>query len=296
MFLLADAYLKKGDINNAKIEYLRLYTDFPDYSMMVYLGLAFIAKKENDFKRAIAYLNKANERFKDDEMMSYYLANTYFEASDYFNANEIVRKYKDNPLFFKLYFVLNYSNFNYEAKKSFLWRLFYRSNCSSDIAQLLAWNLLLYSDIRDLDLFFKIYNPVNEVQDWYYFYRFYYFFLKQDLHVAEKVIFDNQVGKYLYGVYYNLGVLKFYQKDYKAAEEYFDKTVSFIPFNLDDKSKMTLEEREDIAKMYLKRGINYLYLGKFENGRESILTSYSFYEINEGKLYINMIEMLKERN
>ncbi|AGT27109.1 tetratricopeptide repeat protein [Borrelia miyamotoi] len=296
MFLLADAYLKKGDIHNAKIEYLRLYTDFPDYSMMVYLGLAFIAKKENDFKRAIVYLTKANERFKDDEMMSYYLANTYFEASDYFNANEIVRKYKDNPLFFKLYFVLNYSNFNYEAKKSFLWRLFYRSNYSSDIAQLLAWNLLLYSDIRDLDLFFKIYNPVNEVQDWYYFYRFYYFFLKQDLYVAEKVIFDNQVGKYLYGVYYNLGVLKFYQKAYKAAEEYFDKTVSFIPFTLDDKSKMTLEEREDIAKMYLKRGINYLYLGKFENARESILTSYSFCEINEGKLYINMIEMLKERN
>ena len=296
MFLLADAYLKKGDIHNAKIEYLRLYTEFPDYSMMVYLGLAFIAKKENDFKRAIIYLHKANERFAGDEIMSYYLANTYFEAGDCFNAKEIVKKYKDNPLFFKLNFVLNYSDFNYEAKKSFLWRLFYRSNYSADVAQLLAWNLLLYSDLRDLDLFFKIYNPIDEVQDWYYFYRFYFFFLKKDLNVAEKVIYDNQVGKYLYGVYYNLGVLKFYQKNYKEAKRYFDKTVSFLPFTLDDKSKMTLDEREDVAKIYLKRGINYLYLGQFEDGRESILASRSFHEINSGKLYINMIEMIKERD
>lgn len=248
MFLLADAYLKKGDINNAKIEYLKLYTDFPDYSMMVYLGLAFIAKKENDLKRAIAYLNKANDNFKENEMVNYYLANIYFEANDYFNANEIAKKYRDSPLFFKLYFVLNYSDLKYEAKKSFLWRLFYRSNYSTDIAQLLAWNLLLYSDLKDLDLFFKIYDSVNEVQDWYYFYKFYYFFLKKDLNVAEKVIIENQVGKYLYGFYYNLGVLKLYQKNYKESEEYFSKTVSLLPFTLDDKSKITLREREDWQK------------------------------------------------
>ncbi|AHE62449.1 tetratricopeptide repeat protein [Borrelia parkeri] len=296
MFLLADAYLKKGDINNAKIEYLKLYTDFPDYSMMVYLGLAFIAKKENDLKRAIAYLNKANDNFKENEMVNYYLANIYFEANDYFNANEIAKKYRDSPLFFKLYFVLNYSDLKYEAKKSFLWRLFYRSNYSTDIAQLLAWNLLLYSDLKDLDLFFKIYDSVNEVQDWYYFYKFYYFFLKKDLNVAEKVIIENQVGKYLYGFYYNLGVLKLYQKNYKESEEYFSKTVSLLPFTLDDKSKITLREREDLAKVYLKRGINYLYLGEFEKGREAILTSNFFYETNEGKLYMNMIEILKERN
>ncbi|AHH03062.1 Putative cytosolic protein [Borrelia nietonii YOR] len=296
MFLLADAYLKKGDIHNAKNEYLKLYTDFPDYSMVIYLGLAFIAKKENDLKRAIAYLNKANEKFKENEMMSYYLANIYFEANDYFNANEIVKKYKDSPLFFKLYFVLNYSNLKYEAKKSFLWRLFYRSNYNTDIAQLLAWNLLLYSDLRDLDLFFKIYNSVDEVQDWYYFYKFYYLFLKKDLRVAEKVIFENQMGKYLYGVYYNLGVLKFYQKNYRESEEYFSKAVALLPFTLDDKSKITSREREDVAKMYLKRGINYLYLGEFEKGREAILTSHSFYETNRGKLYMNMIEILKERD
>ncbi|UPA11808.1 tetratricopeptide repeat protein [Borrelia venezuelensis] len=296
MFLLADAYLKKGDINNAKIEYLKLYTDFPDYSMMVYLGLAFIAKKENDLKRAIAYLNKANENFKENEMVNYYLANIYFEANDYFNANEIAKKYRDSPLFFKLYFVLNYANLKYEAKKSFLWRLFYRSNYSTDIAQLLAWNLLLYSDLKDLDLFFKIYDSVDEVQDWYYFYKFYYFFLKKDLSVAEKIIIENQVGKYLYGFYYNLGVLKLYQKNYKESEEYFSKTVSLLPFTLDDKSKITLREREDVAKVYLKRGINYLYLGEFEKGREAILTSNFFYETNEGKLYMNMIEILKERN
>ncbi|WP_421622965.1 tetratricopeptide repeat protein [Borrelia sp. MN22-0132] len=296
MFLLADAYLKKGDINNAKIEYLKLYTNFPDYSMMVYLGLAFIAKKEHDLKRAIAYLNKANENFKENEIVNYYLANVYFEANDYFNANEIAKKYKESPLFFKLYFVLNYSNLKYEAKKSFLWRLFYRSNYSADVAQLLAWNLLLYSDLKDLDLFFKIYDSVDEVQDWYYFYKFYYFFLKKDLSVAEKVIIENQVGKYLYGFYYNLGVLKLYQKNYKESEEYFSKTVSLLPFTLDDKSKITLREREDVAKVYLKRGINYLYLGEFEKGREAILTSNFFYETNEGKLYMNMIEILKERN
>ncbi|AHH12124.1 Putative cytosolic protein [Borrelia hermsii YBT] len=296
MFLLADAYLKKGDIHNAKNEYLKLYTDFPDYSMVIYLGLAFIAKKENDLKRAIAYLNKANEKFKENEMMSYYLANIYFEANDYFNANEIVKKYKDSPLFFKLYFVLNYLNLKYEAKKSFLWRLFYRSNYNTDIAQLLAWNLLLYSDLKDLDLFFKIYNPVDEIQDWYYFYKFYYLFLKKDLRVAEKVIFENQMGKYLYGVYYNLGVLKFYQKNYKESEEYFSKAVALLPFTLDDKSKITLREREDVARMYLKRGINYLYLGEFAKGREAILTSHSFYETNRGKLYMNMIEILKERD
>ncbi|AWG42503.1 N utilization substance protein B [Candidatus Borreliella tachyglossi] len=295
MLLLADAYLKKGDIHNAKREYLKIYANFPDYSMIIYLGLAFIAKKERDLKRAIAYLNKANEKFKDNKMMSYYLANTYFEDNDYFNANEITKKYKDDPLFFKLYFVLNYSNFEYEAKKSFLWRLFYRSNYSIDIAQLLSWNLLLYSDLRDLDLFFKIYNPVDKGYDWYYFYKFYYYFLKRELTVSEKVIFENQTSKYLYGVYYNLGVLKFYQKDYKKSEEYFNSAVSFLPFNLSDKSQITLEECENVAKIYLKRGVNYLYLGEFEKGREDILISNSFYETNEGKLYMNMIDILKER-
>ncbi|WP_024655678.1 tetratricopeptide repeat protein [Borrelia hispanica] len=296
MFLLADAYLKKGDIHNAKSEYLKLYTDFPDYSMMIYLGLAFIAKKENDLKRAITYLNKANEKFKGNEMMNYYLASMYFEINDYFNANEIVKKYKDNPLFFKLYFILNYSNLKYEAKKSFLWRLFYRSNYGSDIAQFLAWNLLLYSDLKDLDLFFNIYNPVDEIQDWYYFYKFYYLFLKKDLAVAEKILLREQTSKYLYGVYYNFGVLRFYQKNYKESEEYFSNAVSLLPFALDDKSSINLREREDIAKIYLKRGINYLYLGEFEKGREAISIANSFYETNEGKLYMNMIKIFKERN
>ncbi|QMU99592.1 tetratricopeptide repeat protein [Borrelia sp. A-FGy1] len=295
MFLLADAYLKKGDLNKAKAEYLKLYTRFPDYSMMIYLSLAFIAKKENDFKRAIAYLNKANEKFKDNKVMNYYLANTYFEINDYFNANEISKKYKDDPLFFKLYFVLNYSNLNYEAKKSFLWRLFYRSNYSSDIAQLLSWNLLLYSDLRDLDLFFKTYTPVGDAHSWYYFYKFYYDFLKKNLDYSKKMVFENQVGKYLYGLYYNLGILQFYQKEYKKAEEYFKKSVSFLPFNLDDKNRMSLEERENVAKVYLKRGINYLYLGKFKEGRDSILTSHRFYETNDSKVYMNMIEVFKER-
>lgn len=296
MFLLADAYLKKGDINNAKSEYLKLYTDFPDYSMMIYLGLAFIAKKENDLKRAITYLNKANEKFKGNEMMNYYLASMYFEINDYFNANEIVKRYKDNPLFFKLYFILNYSNLKYEAKKSFLWRLFYRSNYSSDIAQFLAWNLLLYSDLKDLDLFFNVYNPVDEIQDWYYFYKFYYLFLKKDLVVAEKILLREQTNKYLYGIYYNFGVLKFYQKNYKESEEYFSNAVSTLPFAIDDKSSINLKEREDIAKIYLKRGINYLYLGEFEKGREAISIANSFYETNEGKLYMNMIKIFKERN
>ncbi|AFI30891.1 tetratricopeptide repeat protein [Borrelia crocidurae] len=296
MFLLADAYLKKGDINNAKSEYLKLYTDFPDYSMMIYLGLAFIAKKENDLKRAITYLNKANEKFKGNEMMNYYLASMYFEINDYFNANEIVKRYKDNPLFFKLYFILNYSNLKYEAKKSFLWRLFYRSNYSSDIAQFLAWNLLLYSDLKDLDLFFNVYNPVDEIQDWYYFYKFYYLFLKKDLAVAEKILLREQTNKYLYGIYYNFGVLKFYQKNYKESEEYFSNAVSTLPFAIDDKSSINLKEREDIAKIYLKRGINYLYLGEFEKGREAISIANSFYETNEGKLYMNMIKIFKERN
>ncbi|ACH93065.1 tetratricopeptide repeat protein [Borrelia duttonii] len=296
MFLLADAYLKKGDINNAKSEYLKLYTDFPDYSMMIYLGLAFIAKKENDLKRAITYLNKANEKFKGNEMMNYYLASMYFEINDYFNANEIVKRYKDNPLFFKLYFILNYSNLKYEAKKSFLWRLFYRSNYSSDIAQFLAWNLLLYSDLKDLDLFFNVYNPVDEIQDWYYFYKFYYLFLKKDLAVAEKILLREQTNKYLYGIYYNFGVLKFYQKNYKESEEYFSNAVSTLPFAIDDKSSINLKEREDIAKIYLKRGINYLYLGEFEKGLEAISIANSFYETNEGKLYMNMIKIFKERN
>ena len=296
MFLLADAYLKRGDILRAKAEYLKLYTRFPDYSMMIYLGLAFIARKENDLKRAITYLNKANSKFKDSKMMNYYLANTYFEANDYFSANEIARKNKDDPLFFKLYFVLNYSNLDYEAKKSFLWRLFYRSNYSSDIAQLLAWNLLLHFDLRDLELFFKIYKPVDKEHDWYYFYRFYYDFLKQDLDFSKEVVFEKQVQKYLYGVYYNFGILKLHQKNYKESEDYFKKAISFLPFTLNDKSKMSLEERESAAKVYLKRGINYLYLGEFDKGREAILTSHSFYETNESKIYMNMIEVFKERN
>ncbi|WKC57690.1 tetratricopeptide repeat protein [Borrelia sp. P9F1] len=296
MFLLADAYLKRGDIHNAKAEYLKLYTKFPDHSMMIYLGLAFIARKENDLKMAITYLNKANSKFKDSKMMNYYLANTYFEANDYFSANEIARKYKDDPLFFKIYFVLNYSNLDYEAKKSFLWRLFYRSNYRSDIAQLLAWNLLLYFDLRDLDLFFKIYSPFDKAHDWYYFYRFYYDFLKKDLDFSKKVIFEKKVQKYLYGVYYNFGILKLYQKSYRESEEYFNKAISFLPFTLNDKSRMSLEERESAAKIYLKRGINYLYLGEFERGREAILDSHGFYETNESKIYMNMIEVVKEGN
>ncbi|UER67317.1 tetratricopeptide repeat protein [Borrelia sp. BU AG58] len=295
MFLLADAYLKRGDIHKAKAEYLKLYTRFPDYSMMIYLGLAFIARRENDLKRAISYLSKANEKFKDSKTMNYYLANTYFEANDYFSANEIARKYKDDPLFFKLYFVLNYSNLDHGAKKSFLWRLFYRSNYSSDIAQLLAWNLLLYFDLEDLDLFFKIYIPMDEAHDWYCFYRFYYDFLKKDLNSSKEVVFENQVKEYVYGMYYNLGVLKLYQKNYKESEEYFRKAVSRLPFTLDGRDKMSIEERETAAKVYLKRGINYLYLGEFEKGREAILISHTFCETNESNIYMNMAEVLKER-
>ncbi|ETZ18156.1 putative cytosolic protein [Borrelia duttonii CR2A] len=183
-----------------------------------------------------------------------------------------------------------------KLKKSFLWRLFYRSNYSSDIAQFLAWNLLLYSDLKDLDLFFNVYNPVDEIQDWYYFYKFYYLFLKKDLAVAEKILLREQTNKYLYGIYYNFGVLKFYQKNYKESEEYFSNAVSTLPFAIDDKSSINLKEREDIAKIYLKRGINYLYLGEFEKGLEAISIANSFYETNEGKLYMNMIKIFKERN
>ncbi|WP_040235857.1 tetratricopeptide repeat protein, partial [Borrelia crocidurae] len=105
-----------------------------------------------------------------------------------------------------------------------------------------------------------------------------------------------QTNKYLYGIYYNFGVLKFYQKNYKESEEYFSNAVSTLPFAIDDKSSINLKEREDIAKIYLKRGINYLYLGEFEKGREAISIANSFYETNEGKLYMNMIKIFKERN
>ncbi len=116
-FLLADAYFKKGDINNAKNEYLKLYTKFPDYNVLVYLNLALIANNENDFKKAISYLNKANELFKDNKIINYYLANIYFRTKNYLKANAIVENYKEDPLFFKIYFALNYANSEYEAKK-----------------------------------------------------------------------------------------------------------------------------------------------------------------------------------
>ncbi len=92
---------KKGDINNAKNEYLKLYTKFPDYNVLVYLNLALIANNENDFKKAISYLNKANELFKDNKIINYYLANIYFRTKNYLKANAIVENYKEDPLFLK---------------------------------------------------------------------------------------------------------------------------------------------------------------------------------------------------
>lgn len=295
LFLLADAYFKKGDIKNAKNEYLKLYTRFPDYNVLVYLNLALIANSENDYKRAISYLNKANEVFKDNKIINYYLANIYFGIKNYFKANEITANYKEDPLFFKLYFALNYANSKYEAKKSYLWRLFYKTEYNSSIAQFLAWNLLLYSDLKDLDLFFRIYNFSENKQDWYDFYKFYYFFLKRDFISSKKIIFDNKSQKYMFGIYYNLGVLSFSEKDYKEAERYFNKGISLLPGSFYDKDSTTPYERELVSKIYLKQGINYLYLGKMEKGKESILASYSFYETDEGRLYKNMIDTLRER-
>ncbi|AAU06965.1 MULTISPECIES: tetratricopeptide repeat protein [Borreliella] len=295
LFLLADAYFKKGDINNAKNEYLKLYTKFPDYNVLVYLNLALIANNENDFKKAISYLNKANELFKDNKIISYYLANIYFRIKNYFKANEIIANYKEDPLFFKIYFALNYANSEYEAKKSYLWRLFYKTEYNSRIAQFLAWNLLLYSDLKDLDLFFKIYNFSENKQDWYDFYKFYYYFLKRNFTSSKRVIFDNKSQKYMFGVYYNLGVLSFSEKDYKEAERYFNKGVSLLPSSFYDKDASTHYECELVSKIYLKQGINYLYLGKMEKGKESILTSYSFCKTDQGRLYKNMIDTLRER-
>nr|WP_267916886.1 tetratricopeptide repeat protein [Borreliella garinii] len=295
LFLLADAYFKKGDINNAKNEYLKLYTKFPDYNVLVYLNLALIANNENDFKKAISYLNKANELFKDNKIINYYLANIYFRTKNYFKANAIVENYKEDPLFFKIYFALNYANSEYEAKKSYLWRLFYKTEYNSGIAQFLAWNLLLYSDLKDLDLFFKIYNFSENKQDWYDFYKFYYYFLKRNFTSSKRAIFDNKSPKYMFGVYYNLGVLSFSEKDYKEAERYFNEGVSLLPSSFYDKDVSTHYERELISKIYLKQGINYLYLGKMEKGKESILTSYSFCKTDQARLYKNMIDTLKER-
>ncbi|AJA89952.1 hypothetical protein OY14_00515 [Borreliella chilensis] len=296
LFLLADAYFRKGDIKNAKNEYLKLYTKFPDYNVLVYLNLALIANNENDPKRAISYLNKANEVFKDNKAISYYLANIYFRIKNYVKANEIIANYKEDPLFFKIYFALNYSNAEYEAKKSYLWRLFYKTEYDSNIAQFLAWNLLLYSDLKDLDLFFKIYNFSENKQYWYDFYKFYYYFLKRDFVNSKRVIFDNKFQKYVFGVNYNLGVLSFFEKDYKEAERYFNKGISLLPSSFYDKDSNTHYEREFVSKIHLKQGINYLYLGEMEKGKESILASYSFYETDEGKLYKNMIDTLRERN
>ncbi len=295
LFLLADAYFKKGDIKSAKNEYLKLYTKFPDYNVLVYLNLALIANNENDFKRAISYLNKANELFKDNKIINYYLANIYFKIKNYFKANEIIANYKEDPLFFKIYFALNYANSEYEAKKSYLWRLFYKTEYNPIIAQVLAWNLLLYSDLKDLDLFFKIYNFSENRQDWYDFYKFYYYFLKRDFAGSKRVIFDNKSQKYMFGIYYNLGVLSFSKKDYKEAERYFNKGISLLPSSFYDKDASTHYERELVSKIYLKQGINYLYLGKMEKGKESILASYSFYKTDEGRLYKNMIDTLRER-
>ncbi|AIK18419.1 tetratricopeptide repeat protein [Borreliella afzelii] len=295
LFLLADAYFKKGDIKNAKNEYLKLYTKFPDYSVLVYLNLALIANNENDFKRAISYLNKANEVFKGNKIISYYLASIYLKIKNYFKANEIVANYKEDPLFFKIYFALNYANSEYEAKKSYLWRLFYKTDYNSSIAQFLAWNLLLHSDLKDLDLFFKIYSFSGNKQDWYDFYKFYYYFLKRDFISSKRIIFDSKSPTYMFGIYYNLGVLSFSEKDYKEAERYFNKGISLLPSSFYDKDVNTHYERELVSKIYLKQGINYLYLGKMEKGKESILTSYSFYKTDEGRLYKNMIDTLRER-
>ncbi|WP_424632241.1 tetratricopeptide repeat protein [Borreliella lusitaniae] len=294
LFLLADAYFKKGDFKNAKNEYLKLYTKFPDYNVLVYLNLALIADNENDFKRAVSYLNKANEVFEGNKIINYYLANIYFRIKNYSKANEIIANYKEDPLFFKIYFALNYENSEYEAKKSYLWRLFYKTEYNSSIAQFLAWNLLLYSDLKDLDLFFKIYNFSENKQDWYDFYKFYYYFLKRDFISSKRIIFDNKYQKYMFGVYYNLGVLSFSEKDYEEAESYFNKGISLLPSSFYDKDANHYE-RELLSKIYLKQGINYLYLGKMEKGKESILTSYSFYKTDEGRLYKNMIDTLKER-
>ncbi|WKC85053.1 tetratricopeptide repeat protein [Borreliella lusitaniae] len=294
LFLLADAYFKKGDFKNAKNEYLKLYTKFPDYNVLVYLNLALIADNENDFKRAVSYLNKANEVFEGNKIINYYLASIYFRIKNYSKANEIIANYKEDPLFFKIYFALNYENSEYEAKKSYLWRLFYKTEYNSSIAQFLAWNLLLYSDLKDLDLFFKIYNFSENKQDWYDFYKFYYYFLKRDFISSKRIIFDNKYQKYMFGVYYNLGVLSFSEKDYEEAESYFNKGISLLPSSFYDKDANQYE-RELLSKIYLKQGINYLYLGKMEKGRESILTSYSFYKTDEGRLYKNMIDTLKER-
>ncbi|SCW35820.1 Tetratricopeptide repeat-containing protein [Borreliella japonica] len=295
LFLLADAYFKKGDIKNSKNEYLKLYTKFPDYNVLVYLNLALIANNENDFKRAISYLNKASEVFKDNKIINYYLANIYFRIKNYFKANEIIANYKEDPLFFKIYFALNYADSEYEAKKSYLWRLFYKTEYNSSIAQFLAWNLLLYSDLKDLDLFFKIYNFYENKQDWYDFYKFYYYFLKRDFIGSKRVIFDNKSQKYMFGIYYNLGVLSFSEKNYKEAEGYFNKGISLLPSSFYDKDAITHYESEFVSKIYLKQGINYLYLGKMEKGKESILASYSFYETDEGRLYKNMVDTLEER-
>ncbi|WKC75851.1 tetratricopeptide repeat protein [Borreliella valaisiana] len=295
LFLLADAYFKKGDVKNAKNEYLKLYTKFPDYNVLVYLNLALIANNENDSKRAISYLNKANEVFKDNKIISYYLANIYFRIKNYSKANEIIANYKEDPLFFKIYFALNYANSEYEAKKSYLWRIFYKTEYNSNIAQFLAWNLLLYSDLKDLDLFFRIYSFSENKQDWYDFYKFYYYFLKRDFISAKRVILDNKSQKYMFGSYYNLGVLSFSEKNYKEAERYFNEGISLLPNSFYDKDASTHYELELVSKIYLKQGINYLYLGKMEKGKGAILASYSFYETDEGRLYKNMIDTLRER-
>ncbi|MBB6043136.1 tetratricopeptide repeat protein [Borreliella yangtzensis] len=295
LFLLADAYFKKGDVKNAKNEYLKLYTKFPDYNVLVYLNLALIANNENDFKRAISYLNKANEVFKGNKIINYYLANIYFRIKNYSKANEIIANYKEDPLFFKIYFALNYANSEYEAKKSYLWRIFYKTEYNSNIAQFLAWNLLLYSDLKDLDLFFRIYGFSENKQDWYDFYKFYYYFLKRDFISAKKVILDNKAQKYMFGSYYNLGVLSFSEKNYKEAERYFNEGISLLPSSFYDKDASTDYELEFVSKIYLKQGINYLYLGKMEEGKGAILASYSFYETDEGRLYKNMIDTLRER-
>ncbi len=99
----------------------------------------------------------------------------------------------------------------------------------------------------------------------------------------------------MFGVYYNLGVLSFSEKDYKEAERYFNEGVSLLPSSFYDKDASTHYERELISKIYLKQGINYLYLGKMEKGKESILTSYSFCKTDQARLYKNMIDTLRER-
>lgn len=71
----------------------------------------------------------------------------------------------------------------------------------------------------------------------------------------------------MFGIYYNLGVLSFSEKDYEEAERYFNKGISLLPSSFYDKDSTTPYERELVSKIYLKQGINYLYLGKWKKAK-----------------------------